>query len=116
MEIPEKRRSKRLKTSLPVTFQHVGTSKRYGETVTKDISVTGLRMNIDSFFPPNSNFVIKMRFPEVNKIIEVLARVVWSQTTLHSNQYQAGMEFTEINPIFKKWLEEYILINIALGK
>lgn len=116
MEISERRQSKRLKVNLPVTFQNMGLNKHFGETATKDISSTGLRMNMDAFFPPNSNFLIKLRFPEVNRIVEAVARVIWSHRISFSDQYQAGLHFTEINPIFKRWLEEYILINETLEK
>jgi len=115
-DIPEKRRARRLKVGLPVTFHQISASKRFGETITKDISMTGLRMDTDSFFQPNSNIIIKLRFPEVNKVIEVVAKVVWSQTAPRSDQFQTGVEFSEINPMFKKWLEEYILINITMGR
>lgn len=116
MEFPERRQTKRLKTSLPVNFEHLGSSRIFGESTTKDISLTGLRMNMDDFFPSNSTFLLKLRFPEVNKVVEGIARVVWSTRASYSDQYQAGMEFLEMNPVFKKWLEEYILINETLGK
>lgn len=116
MEISEKRRSRRLKIGLPVTFHQVSASKRFGETITKDISLSGLRMDTDSFFQPNSNVIIKLRFPEVNKVIDVVAKVMWSHSATRSDKFQTGLAFSEINPMFKKWLEEYILINITMGK
>ena len=116
MEIPEKRQSKRLKVNLPVTFENKGIERHFGETATKDISATGLRMNMDAFFPPNSNFLVKLRFPEVNKIVEAMAKIIWSHRISFSDQYQAGLHFTEMNPVFKRWLEEYILINETLEK
>jgi c-di-GMP-binding flagellar brake protein YcgR len=116
MEISERRQSKRLKVNLPVIFENMGINRHFGESTTKDISITGLRMNMDAFFSPNSNFLIKLRFPEVNKIVEAMARVIWSHRISFSDQYQAGLHFTEINPVFKRWLEEYILINETLEK
>ncbi len=115
MEIPEKRQSRRLKVSLPVTLQSLGPNKYFGETITKDISATGLRINMDSFFSPHSNFLVRLRIPEVNKVIEAMTRVVWSQRVTYSDKYQAGLQFYEINSIFKNWLEEYILLNEALA-
>jgi c-di-GMP-binding flagellar brake protein YcgR len=116
MELDEKRLSKRLKVNLPVNFEQTTAPRNFGETTTKDLSVTGLRMNMSGFFAPETNFLIKLRFPEINRIIEAVARVVWSHRISYSDQYQAGFQFSEINPMFKKWLEEYILVNEALGK
>ncbi len=116
MEIREKRLTRRLKVNLPLNYEQNNAPKRFGETTTKDISSTGIRMNMDSFFAPETNFYIKLRFPEVNKIIEGLARIVWSHRISFSDQYQAGLQFFEMNPMYKKWLEEYILVNEALGR
>lgn len=116
VSIPERRLAKRIRVNLPVTFQHLGDHKHFGETVTRDISLTGLRMNMSGFFPPQSSFLIKLHFPEVNRIIEAIAKTVWSQRISFSDQYQTGLQFTEINPVFKKWLDEYIVVNEALAR
>lgn len=111
MEIPERRAFKRLIVTLPATYAYFGDQKDFGETVTKDISISGMRMNSDAFFAANTHCAIKLRFPEVNKIIEAMARVVWSHRVSFSDNYQAGLEFYEISPVSKRWLEEYILIH-----
>lgn len=116
MDIPEKRLSKRLKINLPLNFERLGATKYSGETVTKDISVTGIRMNLDAFSPTNTNFLLKIRLPEVNRVIEGMARIVWANRVSYSDRYQAGLQFYEMNSIFKKWLEEYILINETLSR
>ena len=116
MEIPEKRLSKRLKVNLPLNFERLGATKYSGETVIKDISVTGIRINLDTFSPTNTNFLLKIRLPEVNKVIEGLARIVWANRVSYSDRYQAGLQFYEMNTIFRKWLEEYILINETLSR
>lgn len=115
METQEKRRSQRIKAGLPISLEHLGITHHYEDEITKDISATGVRVNIDSFFPINSRFLIKMRFPEVNKSIEGLARVAWSGHLNYSNQYEAGLEFVELNPVYRKWIEEYVQINQAMG-
>ena len=114
--IQKERISRRLKTRLPVSYEQLGGNRRFGETVTKDISSTGLRMNMNNFFATDNDFLIKLRFPEVNRIVEAIAKVIWSHRISYSDQYQAGLQFCEINPLFKKWLDEYILINETLAK
>lgn len=116
MNIPEKRLSRRLRVNLSVSYQHMGEDRNFGETVAKDISTSGLRLSTASFFHPRSQVLVKIHFPEVNKIIEAMTQVVWSHRISFSDQYQAGLHFSEISPIFKKWLEEYVLINEALSR
>lgn len=116
MDIPERRQVTRLKVNLPVTFQRMGMVKSYGETITKDISSTGLRINLEEFSPSQENFLIRLSFPEVSKIIEGMARTVWSGPVAYSDKYQAGLEFYEMNPMYKKWLEEYIQIHQTYSK
>ena len=116
MELEERRQSGRLKVNLPVNFEYMGSPRAFGESLTKDISLTGLRMNMDNFFPPNTGFLVKMRFPEVSRIMEGKARIVWSHRISYSDQYQAGLEFSEMSPVFKNWLEEYFLLKGVLDK
>ncbi|MFA5038766.1 MAG: PilZ domain-containing protein [Candidatus Omnitrophota bacterium] len=116
MEFPEKRQAQRIRVNLPVTFEQLGGERYSGRTVTRDLSVTGLRMNMSSFFPADTSFLLKLNFPEINRVIEGLAKIVWSQRISFSDQYQAGLHFADINPVFKKWLEEYVIVNVALSK
>lgn len=114
MENQERRQSRRLKVILPVIYEQLGEHRQFGESTTKDISTTGLRMNMAHFFPSHTSILVKLRFPEINKVVEALAHVVWSHRISYSDQYQAGLHFSEINPVFKNWLHEYILINELL--
>jgi c-di-GMP-binding flagellar brake protein YcgR len=116
MDFTEKRQAKRIRVNLPVSYELLGEERHPGKTVTRDISLTGLRMNMPSFFPKDSPLLVKMNLTEANRFIEGIARIVWSQRISFSDRYQAGLHFSELNPLFKKWLEEYIIINDALAR
>jgi c-di-GMP-binding flagellar brake protein YcgR len=116
MEIDEKRLARRLRVHMPVAYEPLNSERGFHETIAKDISTTGLRMNTRAFIAPQTHCRVHLTFPEVNKSIETIARVVWSQRISYSDQYQAGFQFTEIAPVQHKWLEEYILINEALPR
>ncbi len=113
MEIQERRESKRLKIHLPVSLVHLGTKKYFCETLTKDIGSTGLRINFNIYFPTHNSFLIKLHFPEENKIIDGAANIIWCHRISFSDQYQAGLKFSEINPASEKWLQDYILSKEA---
>ena len=48
----------------------------------------------------------------LSKIINPVGRVVWSQSLSHSDRYQMGIEFIEINPQDKNYLSDYINMRI----
>lgn len=116
MKFQDKRQDKRIRANLPIAYEFLGTERLSGKTVSSDLSTTGLRMNMPSFFPAESSFLVKLNFTEVNKSIEGIAKVVWSQRITFSDRYQAGLHFSELNPFFKKWLREYVTINDALSR
>jgi c-di-GMP-binding flagellar brake protein YcgR len=72
-------------------------------------------MKLDFFAPPSTHFSLKIRIPEVQRIVETQARVAWAAPLAHSDKYQVGFEFFEMSPIFRKWIEEYILVNETLN-
>lgn len=114
--IAEKRKSSRLTISLPVSYEFLGDKKNFGSSLTKDLDENGLKIKSDNFFPANTKLIITLYFPEVKRIIRTEARTAWSQRLNYSNKYVAGLIFLNINPIYKRWLQEYILINKTFKK
>ncbi|MFH1690956.1 MAG: PilZ domain-containing protein [Candidatus Omnitrophota bacterium] len=114
--IAEKRRCTRLTISIPVSYEILGDRKIFGSCLAKDIDNNGLKIRIDKFFPANTKLAIKLYFPEVKKIAQGEARITWAQPINYSNKYHLGVEFINFNPIYKKWIEEYIMIHKTFRK
>lgn len=110
-QIAERRESTRLTISLPVSYELLGERKIFGSSLAKDIDNNGLKIRLDQFFPAKTKFLIKLYFPEVKKIAFGEAGIVWSQRINYSNKYLSGLQFLNINPVFKRWIEEYITIH-----
>lgn len=112
--IAEKRKSARLTIGIPVSYEILGDKKNFGSSLVKDIDISGLRIRSDKFFPANIRLILTLHFPEVKRTARTEARIVWSQRINFSNNYFIGLEFMNLNPLYKRWLEEYIQIHNTL--
>jgi len=78
----------------------------FATALTQDISLLGTRLNTDRFFPVGLNLNLELNI--LSKIINPVGRVAWSQALPHSDRYQMGVEFIEVNPQDKNYLSDYI--------
>jgi c-di-GMP-binding flagellar brake protein YcgR len=110
-EFEERRRYFRVNTHLPVRYQLKGHPTKFGHTLSRDISEGGIRLLLNEFLPPKTEVLLEMIV--LGKIVDPLARVVWSQRIPHSDDYQIGLEFSEIDEIEREKLREYIVCRKA---
>ncbi|MFH1577593.1 MAG: PilZ domain-containing protein [Candidatus Omnitrophota bacterium] len=101
----DNRNSQRICVKFPIRYQ----MKRGGffaSALTQNISLSGLKLNADRFFPSGLNFNLELNI--LSKVIRPIGRVVWSQALPHSDQYQMGIKFIEVNSNDKNYLSDYI--------
>lgn len=106
--IAERRKSTRLTIGLPVSYELLGDKKNFGTSLAKDIDKNGLKIRSDKFFPANAKLILTLSFPEAQRTARSEARVAWSQRINYSNRYLTGLELINLNPLYRRWLEEYI--------
>jgi c-di-GMP-binding flagellar brake protein YcgR len=103
--LKERRKFLRLSAKFPIRYR----IKRGGffvSALTQDLSLSGIRLNADRFFPQGLNLNLELNI--LSKIINPVGRVVWSHPFVHSNRYEMGIEFIEINPGDRNYLCDYI--------
>lgn len=105
---PERRQDERLKVNLPVSFEQFHGLKTKGESLTRDISTSGLRINVDGYFAPHTQFSFKLDLPEIKKSLSGIVQIIWSQRISYSDRYQIGLQFCGMLPEEKKSLDDYI--------
>lgn len=89
----EKRKNSRSIISFPIECNILpGTAYFY--TVTKDLSVGGVRILSDEFLTKNNP--LKLNINLIDKVLGVKAKVVWCNKERASDRYSAGLEFIEI--------------------
>lgn len=108
----ERRRYPRLHSYLPIRFYPAG-SPRYLDTLTKDLSVGGVRVVTDLFLPTASDVVVELPLYRNTAPIYSRAKVMWTQHIRYSDQYQVGLEFLELPPERRRDLVTYVQDALA---
>ncbi|MDP8259668.1 MAG: PilZ domain-containing protein [Candidatus Gygaella obscura] len=103
-----KRNTNRLRMHLPITYK-VMSNPKFGKTVTKDISKSGMRMISENFIPPLTELTLQINL--FSKILNPTAKVIWSQRLPYSDRYQVGVKFDQINGPESRYLEDYLLLH-----
>lgn len=107
----ERRKYKRLNTRIPVHFKVKATNK-FGDTLSCDISGGGLRVMLENFIAPNTDFMLEFTITDLFQIITAVGRVVWTKKMPHCERYQLGLEFKEILARNKDTINQFIVNKI----
>ncbi|MGP8153870.1 MAG: PilZ domain-containing protein [Smithella sp.] len=110
----EKRTATRLKDENEISVSVVSVGKKtlkekifYSHS--KDISVSGARIQANIFLPVNALIRIEMKLKTLHQIITVPGKVKWSKVIFDGERFEAGVEFfTPPGDMIKK-LADYIL-------
>lgn len=107
----EQRQFPRVPLHGPLHFQ-VKTTSKFGSTVSRDISEGGIRFLSDDFVPVGTSMILEVNLDNSPKYINAVADVVWSQKVPHSERYQLGLRFSEINEAYYQDICEYVRFRL----
>ncbi|MFH1478763.1 MAG: PilZ domain-containing protein [Candidatus Omnitrophota bacterium] len=88
----EKRSSKRISLTSPIRYQRKGTH-RFGDTIARDLSDTGIGFISNEFMPVNSELFFEFPTPPINEIEMRLGEIVWISKEPHSERFHVGARF-----------------------
>jgi c-di-GMP-binding flagellar brake protein YcgR len=95
----EKRLFRRVAYREPVEYrinEIFKAEKNLGGSIAYDLSEAGVRLQVDDFIAPQTTMNVNLRLkPERTFGLE--ARVIWAQRVPHSENYQLGLQFTDIS-------------------
>lgn len=109
----EKRQALRISVKFPIRYK-IRRGGFFASALTNDLSLSGLRVNADRFFPLGINLNLELNI--LSRVINPVGRVIWSQPQPYSNRYQMGIEFVEINSQDKNYLSDYISVHNELSE
>lgn len=114
--MPEERRAyERISASLPINYETLDTAdKKYGTTLSRDISQGGIKILFDRFYALKTKFLLKVELENNHKIFEGIAESVWSVDDTRSNRYYNGLRFIDITKENQDILKQYINIQTIL--
>ena len=105
----ERRRLPRLKVSTPVQFRDVlKPQETFTGSLSKEISVGGIRMNAPGFVAQESRLVLLLSLPSLLKPMRAIGRVVWVREQPFAQGYDCGVQFVEIAPEDREALADYV--------
>ena len=109
----ERRRAQRLEEENEITITIVsGGEKPPKEKIiynySKDISVSGARIQAHIFLPVDSLLRIEMTLKTLRQMITVLGKVKWIKVVFEDESYEAGVELFNTSSEAIKKLTEYI--------
>ena len=109
----ERRRAQRLEEESEITITIVsGGEKPPKEKIlynySKDISVSGARIQAHIFLPVDSLLRIEMTLKTLRQMITVLGKVKWIKVVFEDESYEAGVELFNTPSEAIKKLTEYI--------
>jgi c-di-GMP-binding flagellar brake protein YcgR len=112
----ERRREQRIAQENKLTFELMSdiNSESYKgicHALTKDLSLSGMRLTSSTFLPVNSPLKINLSLPETQKLVKLFGVTRWVKTIYEDERYDCGLEFTDIAPESSMALIEHLFAN-----
>jgi hypothetical protein len=94
----ERRRADRLKKDNEITITVISSGvnppkEKIIYNLSKDISVSGARIQVNGFLPVDTRLNINFKFEKPPKTITVLGKVKWIKSLFADEFFEAGLEF-----------------------
>lgn len=96
----DKRKAKRIAEKAPATIRPSGygdpeTDRKLTCCLTQDISITGIKIQSENFFPMNSTLKIQLSLREPSRAINMVGRIRWIRKLKASDVYEMGIEIMD---------------------
>jgi len=101
-----KRRASRISLRAEIRYHVRGYTSEFVDTVSNNISASGLAFNSNKYIPPQTPLMLEIDI--LSRILHPIGRVAWCQSLPHSDRNSLGVEFLEMDPLEKHYLEDYI--------
>lgn len=111
IKLEEKRLCPRIKLKTPLRYQIRGTPE-FNNAISNDLGMCGVSFVTNKFIAPKT--LLGLEVNVLSRVLNPIGRVVWSSPLIHSNRYQVGIEFLELDPREKNYLRDYM--DMQMGK
>ena len=107
MYVPERRGGSRIRAYRPVRL-HLPRSPKIVETLTKDLSVGGVCCITSTPFPVSTQLNLELVLSSGEGPVSARGRTVWFRNIPHSDQFDIGIQFSEIPDEERRRLSVYL--------
>lgn len=111
MKTGEKRHFSRIALKVPIRYQIRGTSE-FNNAILDNIGLGGIGFIHHKFVTPQT--VVEMEINILSRFLSPLGRITRAINLAHSDKYRLGIEFLELDPIEKNYLQDFI--DMQMGK
>jgi len=105
----ESRRFPRINFSGPLSCQVRG-SQEITNTVSEDLSASGVKFISGEFIPPNTPVMLEINL--LSKVIRPIAQIVWSMPFPRQDKFHLGARFLEWDPKEEKSLNDFLNMRL----
>jgi hypothetical protein len=93
----DKRKAARISEKTPATISQSDYSdpeaeKKLTRCLTRDISIKGIKIQSENFFPMNSTLRIQLSLKEPTRLINMVGKIRWIRKLKASDVYEMGIE------------------------
>ena len=106
INLEARRRSQRIDLRAEMRFYVRGSASEFSSVISNNISATGVSFNANRFIAPQTPLMLEIDV--LSKVLHPIGRVAWCQPLPHSYRNSFGVEFLEIDPLEKNYLQDYI--------
>ena len=103
----ERRHNARIRAYRPVRLQPPW-APRLTETLTKDLSVGGLRCISSEPYPVTTEMNLELVLSTGNEALPMRGKLAWFCMIPHSDQFELGFTFLDLPPQTKRRLSAYL--------
>jgi len=83
----------------------------FASALTNNISCGGLKFTNDGFIPTSTAVMLEINV--LNRVLKPIGKVAWSTPLPHSNRNQTGIEFVEFNLSERRYLKDFIEMQLG---
>lgn len=103
----DRRKHPRIRAYLPVSLQPRDNPKTM-QTLTKDLSVEGLRCLSPEAIPVATEFRVQLTLGAGYEPVTLQGRTQWLRSIPYGDQFEIGLSFPEVSPEITKRLSAYL--------
>ncbi len=105
--IEERRSAPRFRAYFPVRL-HKATSPPVIETLTKDLSVGGMRCLSPTIYPVSTEVSVELMLGPGEEQLTLRGKTAWFLTLSGSDQFEFGIQFFDLTPQYKRRLSVFL--------
>jgi c-di-GMP-binding flagellar brake protein YcgR len=105
----ERRKFIRLDSELNVNYNPIDNASEKKETISKDVSIGGIRVGLPDKISPGTRIRMEISLPNEMEKIAIVGEVIWQLVQKPGGTIETGIKYIEMNPHDRNKLTNYLV-------